>query len=80
MTFGGLISAVGLFSALLLSVTRVPFVLAQDGFLPKTMTKEHPRYGTPYVSIILSSVIYAVSASVPLPTSWSWTCSSTRWP
>jgi amino acid transporter len=60
MTFGGLISAVGLFSALLLSVTRIPFVLARDGFFPQSMTREHPKYGTPYVSIIISSAIYAV--------------------
>ena len=60
MVFGGLISAVGLFSALLLSVTRIPFVLAQDGFLPKKMTKAHPKYETPYVAIISSSIIYAI--------------------
>jgi amino acid transporter len=57
LTIGGLISAVGLFSALLLSVTRVPFVLARDGFLPQIMTREHKRYGTPWVSIVVSSVI-----------------------
>jgi amino acid transporter len=60
LTFGGLISAAGLFSALLLSVTRLPFVLARDGFLPPVMTREHPRYGTPHVAIIVSSAIYAM--------------------
>lgn len=60
LTIGGLISAVGLFSALLLSVSRIPFVLARDGFMPNVMTKEHPRYGTPHVAIIVSSIIYAI--------------------
>lgn len=60
VTIGGLISVVGLFSASLLAVTRLPFVLARDGFLPSALSKEHPRYRTPYVSIAVSSVIYAL--------------------
>ena len=60
MTFGGLISAIGLFSALLLSVSRIPFVVARDHYFPKFLTKEHPKYGTPATAIIISSVIYAV--------------------
>lgn len=60
LTVGGLISAVGLFSALLLSVTRVPFVLARDGLLPQVMTRESKRYGTPWVSIVVSSTIYSI--------------------
>ncbi len=55
-----LVSAVGLYSAWLLSYSRVPFVLAEDGYLPEKLTDVHPRFGTPWVSILLSCVICTV--------------------
>ena len=55
-----LVSAAGLFSALLLSVSRVPFVMGDDGYLPKPLLKISPRYGTPWVALVVSSSIYSV--------------------
>ena len=55
-----LVSAAGLFSALLLSVTRVPFVMGEDGYLPKVLFKVHRKYGTPWVALVVSSAIYSV--------------------
>ena len=60
MGFGALVAAAGLFSALLLSVTRVPFVMGEDGYLPKVLFKVHPKYGTPWVALVVSSAIYSV--------------------
>ena len=60
LTIGGLVSAAGLFAALLLSVSRMPFVVARDGWLPQFITKEHAKYGTPWVAILLCAVIYSV--------------------
>ena len=60
MAFGAIVSAAGLFSALLLSVTRIPFVMGEDGYLPKVLFKIHPRYGTPWVALVVSSLIYSV--------------------
>jgi amino acid transporter len=40
--------------------TRVPFAMAEDGMMPKFMTKVHPRYGTPWVSILFCAVIYSI--------------------
>lgn len=57
---GGLVSAAGLFSALMLSNSRLPFVLAEDGYLPRPLTRLHPRLGTPWLSIILCGVIYSL--------------------
>ena len=54
----GLVSAVALFSASLLGSSRVPFVLAQEGFLPRWAMELHPRYGTPWRALILCAVIY----------------------
>lgn len=60
IAIGGLFSASGLFTALLMSASRIPFVLAQDKYLPAAITRLHPRYGSPYISIILCSVIYCI--------------------
>ena len=56
----GLISAAGLFMATLLGASRIPFVLAEDGFLPKKITRLHPRYGTPWVAILISAIFYTI--------------------
>jgi amino acid transporter len=59
LAIGGLVSAVGLFSALLLSISRLPFVMAEDGYLPKAITKIHPKYETPWVAIVVCATIYS---------------------
>ncbi|MFN8398934.1 MAG: APC family permease [Anaerolineales bacterium] len=59
LAIGGLVSAVGLFNALLLSISRLPFVMAEDGYLPKVITKLHPKYETPWVAIIVCATIYS---------------------
>lgn len=60
LAIGGLVSAIGLFSALMLSISRVPFVMAEDGYLPKAITKLHPRFETPWVAIVVCAAIYSV--------------------
>ena len=60
LTIGGLVSAAGLYSALLLSVSRIPYVMANDRYLPKAISREHKRYGTPWVAILVCSVIYSL--------------------
>jgi amino acid transporter len=60
MTAAALVSAAGLFSALLLSVSRIPFAMGEDGYLPKFLFTVHPRYRTPWVALVVSSAIYSV--------------------
>lgn len=55
-----LVASAGLFSSLLLSISRVPFVMGEDGYLPKGLMRLHPRFGTPWVSLVVSSLIYSV--------------------
>jgi amino acid transporter len=59
MAIGGLFSAAGLFMVSLLASSRIPFVLAEDKLLPPFLTKMHPRYGTPWIAILVSAGIYA---------------------
>jgi amino acid transporter len=57
---GGLASTLGLFSAVLLSVSRVPKVMSDDKLLPQKLNAEHPKYKTPYISIIVCAAIVSI--------------------
>ncbi|MBK0378030.1 APC family permease [Mucilaginibacter segetis] len=54
---GGMASSLGIYAAVLLSVSRVPKAMADDGLLPKRLNILHSRYQTPYISIILCSIV-----------------------
>jgi amino acid transporter len=41
-------------------IARVPFVVGIDRYLPKAFGKIHPRWRTPYVSIIVQAVLSAL--------------------
>jgi amino acid transporter len=57
---GGMASTLGLFSGVLLSVSRVPKVMSDDMLLPKKLHKIHPKFKTPYVSIIVCAAIVSI--------------------
>jgi amino acid transporter len=57
---GGMASTLGLYSAVLLSVSRVPQVMADDQLLPFWLCSLHKKFRTPYISIIASSVIVSI--------------------
>ncbi|MGZ7116266.1 MAG: amino acid permease [Methanobacterium sp.] len=52
ITIGALFSIAGSDEAGVLSITRIPYAMAGDGLLPKIFARVHPKYETPYVSII----------------------------
>jgi amino acid transporter len=56
----GMVSAAALFSGNLLSVSRLPFVMAADGYFPRALAAVSARYGTPVLSIVLCSAIYSL--------------------
>ena len=60
---GAVVSATGLFLTLLLTNSRLPYVLARDGLMPARLAAIHPRFGTPWVAIVLSAVLYAAFAA-----------------
>jgi amino acid transporter len=51
----------------LLSVTRVPLTMAEDGYLHPTLGKVSGRYGTPVRSILLSTVLCSALAVFTVP-------------
>ncbi len=58
MAAAGVISSAGQFNATLLAGSRVPFVIAEDGILPKWLTRLHPKFGTPWGAILVSAIFY----------------------
>ena len=61
IALGGMASALALFNALLLSYSRIPFVLASDGLLPGALARLDAR-GTPRNAVIVSAVCYSFFA------------------
>ena len=57
---GGMASTLGIYAAVLLSVSRVPKVMADDGLLPAWLNKEHSKFSTPYISIIICSLVVSL--------------------
>jgi amino acid transporter len=62
MTLAAMVGFVALLNSTVLTTTRMPFAMAEDGYLPAALTRKHSRYGTPWLSIVVSAVIYALLA------------------
>jgi len=60
LALGGIISGFGMFNALVMSYSRLPLAMAQDGMLPKIFGKLHPRTRAPWVAIIALAVCWAM--------------------
>jgi amino acid transporter len=60
LILGGMISGFGMFNALVMSYSRLPLAMAQDGMLPKIFAKLHPRSRAPWVAIIFLAVCWAL--------------------
>jgi amino acid transporter len=63
LTIAGLVSAVGLFNALLCTSSRVPYAMAVHGTLPPAFHRLHRRYATPWFSILTNSI--GVASLIP---------------
>jgi amino acid transporter len=65
LSVAAIVSAVGLFSAWLLSYSRIPFALASDGYLPEALTKLHPTRKTPTRTIVIAATICSLVTLLP---------------
>jgi amino acid transporter len=62
MTLAAAVMFVSILNSTVLSSTRMPFAMAEDGYLSPFLTRLHPRFGTPWLAILISATIYSVLA------------------
>jgi amino acid transporter len=60
IVLGGMMSAFGMFNALVMSYSRLPMVMAWDGMLPKMFAKTSKRTNAPWVAIIVCATCWGL--------------------
>jgi amino acid transporter len=60
VVLGGMINGAGMFNPLMMSYSRVPFAMAEDGLLPAVLLRR-TRLGVPWVSVLLCAAIWAMA-------------------
>jgi amino acid transporter len=58
ITIGGMVGAAGTLNALTMSLSRLPAVLADDGFLPRVFSRRNAA-GAPWVAIVGCALLWA---------------------
>jgi len=62
LTVAAMLGNVSLLNATVLTSTRMPSSMSEDGYLPPLFAAKHPKFGTPWIAILISSAIYALLA------------------
>ena len=60
IVLGGMMSAFGMFNALVMSYSRLPLAMAWDGMLPKIFGKTSKRTNAPWVAILVCATCWAL--------------------
>ncbi len=60
IVLGGMMSAFGMFNALVMSYSRLPLAMAQDGMLPKVFAKTSVKTNAPWVGIVVCATCWAL--------------------
>ena len=60
IVLGGMMSAFGMFNALVMSYSRLPLAMARDGMLPKAFAKTSKRTNAPWVAILVCATGWAL--------------------
>jgi amino acid transporter len=60
---GGVLTGIGMFNALVMSYSRLPMVMAEDGLLPRFLARRNAR-GVPWVSVIACSAAWALALNL----------------
>jgi amino acid transporter len=60
IAIAGVIGAIGSFGALMMSFTRLPLVMAEEGYLPKVFARRALGSGAPWVAIVACAILWAL--------------------
>jgi amino acid transporter len=61
---GGAISGIGMFNALVMSYSRLPMAMADEGMLPRIVARRNRR-GVPWVSVLLCGLAWGLALKLP---------------
>jgi amino acid transporter len=61
---GGCVTGIGMFNALVMSYTRLPMVMAEEGMLPRILALR-TRRGVPWVSVLFCGIGWALALNLP---------------
>ena len=64
---GGMIGAVGTFNSLVMSYSRIPAVLADDGYVPAVLARRSAKTNVPWVSVIACTIAWGLALQLSLP-------------
>jgi amino acid transporter len=60
---GGAITGIGMFNALVMSYSRLPMAMADDGMVPRFVARRNSR-GVPWVSVLLCGLAWALALNL----------------
>jgi amino acid transporter len=63
MVAGGAMTGIGMFNALVMSYTRLPMAMAEDGLLPRVVARRN-SHGVPWVSVLLCGLAWALALNL----------------
>jgi amino acid transporter len=58
---GGMVCGFGMMNALVMSYSRLPMVMAEDGYLPRIFARKNPRTGAPWFSILVLAAAWSLA-------------------
>ena len=64
VSFGATAGITSVLLVMLMSQPRIFFAMSRDGLLPQGVSKVHPRFGTPYITTIITCVVVALVAGL----------------
>ena len=64
IAMGGMACGLGMMDALVMSYSRLPMVMAQEGYLPRIFARQLPATGAPWVSIIGLSIAWSLALTL----------------
>ena len=64
ISFGAAAGITSVLLVMLMGQPRIFFSMSRDRLLPQGVSKVHPRFGTPYITTIITGVVVAVFAAI----------------
>jgi amino acid transporter len=61
IVIGGMVCGWGMMNALVMSYSRLPMVMAQDGYLPRVFARQLGSTGAPWVAILVLAVAWSLA-------------------